>query len=630
MGCELRRGDIGVMRQARRALLTAGLVAGSLGIAALLELELGTLVGDRIASGHVPADQRVVVVDLSERGVDDASVDQFLDGFTSSAITRIAVDSGARVVGFVEFDSLTFNDGGSGRGMVIGSEAMQDFAVLPLIDVAVRHPRSSLPLLVSYRVDQLSSEAAGIGVSLTVEEDAARLMLAFAAVADVENGAVVRVPEAKIAEASGTADRVVAALSIRMLELAGGDPIVRVSSAQLQIGDRTVPLERGRLRIRWSRDLDSLDDEAVLPAAQLLDRSLDRSILRDSIVLVGSLDPADTNFVDTPIGALPPALVHANALNTVISRAWMRPAPIEISVLVAVVGAVGLALMRRASSRLIAACAFALGWSISVRWLADRGTLLPAVFVPAAVLCCAALFEAYRQIRNLLERRRLRELFSQYVSPGVAEQLVSSRFAARVEEGERRTITALFCDLRDFTPLAASLDPSMVRRLLNSYYEAMGTVAFAAGGTVMQYTGDEIFIAFGTPLPMDDHASAAIACARAMFERLDGLNRELVEDDLPPIEFGIGIHTGDVVAAHVGSSFRMQYSVIGDSVNVASRHVKAAAAGEIVISESTVSCATSPSDGEFVTLRLKGVEGERVACVITARPGDAPFGSRRR
>ncbi len=89
----------------------------------------------------------------------------------------------------------------------------------------------------------------------------------------------------------------------------------------------------------------------------------------------------------------------------------------------------------------------------------------------------------------------------------------------------------------------------------------------------MQYTGDEIFVVFGAPLPIANHATAAIECARAMFAQLNALNLMLQQQDMPPINFGIGIHSGEVVAAHVGSSFRMQYSVIGDTVNVAGRHV---------------------------------------------------------
>jgi len=111
-----------------------------------------------------------------------------------------------------------------------------------------------------------------------------------------------------------------------------------------------------------------------------------------------------------------------------------------------------------------------------------------------------------------------------------------------------------------------------VARLAEMASESVA-VAFHSGGTIMQYTGDEIFAVFGAPLPIANHAKAAIECARAMFAQLNALNLMLQQQDMPPINFGIGIHSGEVVAAHVGSSSRMQYSVIGDTVNVAGRHV---------------------------------------------------------
>lgn len=602
----------------RNRLVAAGIVLGSLGVGALFEVAFGEVAADEIVSTNLEVDPRVIVVDLSEEVVDDTGGIQSFQGFASSALASVAAESGATTVGLVEFESLAFPDGGSGRAIVIASDAMQNLGVVPLLDVAIKRPNSSLPILTNYRVDQLSSEVAGIGLPLIDSQDVLRVVPALGAVSALENGAIVHIPESQVDDVARQLDHVVPGMSMRLVELGVGEPIVRASMSEMEIGDMKVPLEDGSMRVRWSDELDDGRDVAVISYADLASHSVDRTRLENSIVLVGTLDPAHTSLVDTPIGALPPVLIQANAVNTLLTRAWMRPASTLVSMLAALVGACAIALMRRTRWRVILACLIVVGWMVAVRLLSDRGTLVQVLPVPVTATIAALLFEVVRQLHNLGERRRLRELFSQYVSPGVAEQLVSSQRGTRAQEGERLTITALFCDLRGFTPLAAALEPSMVRQLLNAYYEEIGAVAFDAGGTVMQYTGDEIFVVFGAPIPMDNHASAAILCARAMFGRLDHLNQLLVADGLPPITFGIGIHSGDVVAAHVGSSFRMQYSVIGDAVNVASRHVSAAAAGQIVISESSIALTSPPADGETIMLQLKGIDGQRLAHVVTA------------
>ena len=201
----------------------------------------------------------------------------------------------------------------------------------------------------------------------------------------------------------------------------------------------------------------------------------------------------------------------------------------------------------------------------------------------------------------------------QYMPDFVARELLESGRERSALDGERHIVTALFVDIRGFTPLAALLEPGQIRVLLNEFYRRMGDAVFAEGGTVLQYVGDEVFAVFGAPLPMDHHAETALRCARAMFAGLDKLQAALAVNGLPPVNFGIGLHSGEVVAAHVGSRARMQYSVIGDAVNVASRHAALAEPGEIILSAATAAV-VEPFDGRADTASLKGV-GETVRVV---------------
>ena len=239
---------------------------------------------------------------------------------------------------------------------------------------------------------------------------------------------------------------------------------------------------------------------------------------RDTIIVVGTVDPAKTTFIDTPLGALPAVLVEANAVNTLLRNDFERPASPLFGWLAAVIGLVGVLLLPRTRWWLVALAALAasIAWLVVARAVADRGRLLPALLPVVAVLVAALLLGVAGQIEVVRERRRIRALFAQYVPRSVAEQLVASGRAGAASEGERVAVTTLFCDLRGFTPIAARLEPSQVRELLNTYYEQMAQVVLDEGGTVLQYTGDEIFGVFGTPLPQDDHARAALRCARRL------------------------------------------------------------------------------------------------------------------
>jgi adenylate cyclase len=179
-------------------------------------------------------------------------------------------------------------------------------------------------------------------------------------------------------------------------------------------------------------------------------------------------------------------------------------------------------------------------------------------------------------------------------------------------------VAVLFCDLRGFTTMAESLEPGEVRDVLNAYYRATTRIVFDHGGTVMQYVGDEVFAVFGAPIPQAEAAATALRCAVAMQAAAGGLNEQLAGRGLPPVAYGIGLHRGQVVAAHVGNEIRRQYAVVGDPVNVGSRLCGQARAGEVVVSDTVLDHAGGPLAVEPLgPLPLKGkrqpVQAFRVA-----------------
>jgi len=194
-----------------------------------------------------------------------------------------------------------------------------------------------------------------------------------------------------------------------------------------------------------------------------------------------------------------------------------------------------------------------------------------------------------------LMRQRVEDAFGRHVHPSVAELILSGRLKT---DGEMKTVTLLFSDLRNFTSFAEQNHPQVVFARINEYYSAMTEIIHRFGGVVLLYVGDEIDAVFGAPFSDDHHSDKAVQAALEMRQALSELNAGFRSLGQRTFHHGIGIHSGPVLAGVVGSTERQTYTMVGDTVNVASRvsDLCKVYKNDILISQQTIQLLTQKYD----------------------------------
>jgi len=245
---------------------------------------------------------------------------------------------------------------------------------------------------------------------------------------------------------------------------------------------------------------------------------------------------------------------------------------------------------------------------------AEAGALQAFAGLAAVSLAKLDLTEALQ--RQTETRRNLERFFA----PEVAAAIVAAG-APVVAGGDRRTVTVLFNDIRGFTQLAESLAPEAVADLLTEFFSAMAEVVFAHGGTLDKFLGDGLLAVWGAPLPVEDDAGRALEAARTMQHTVAALNAVWRSRGRPTIAIGIGLARGEVFAGRIGSDRRLDYTVLGDPVNLAARLCDTAAPGEILLTGQVREALT---DRRGLALRPEGaVRGRTGAAEVWGDAGAA-------
>ncbi|HEV8486088.1 MAG TPA: adenylate/guanylate cyclase domain-containing protein [Blastocatellia bacterium] len=230
---------------------------------------------------------------------------------------------------------------------------------------------------------------------------------------------------------------------------------------------------------------------------------------------------------------------------------------------------------------------------------------------------------------QLVKEALARAAYGRFMPRHVVEQILASPEALSLG-GVNQTVTVLFSDIRGFTTISESLPPETVVRILNEFFSDMTPIVFGHRGLLDKYIGDAVMAIFGAPYATDDSAISAVAAAVAMQRKMLLLNEELKEDGLPQLGMGIGINTGTVTVGYIGSEQRTDYTVIGDTVNAASRLEGEAKAWQILISGPTLEAIGDAFRVNAVgEMPLKGKTLPVQVYEVLWRPEDQPVPSTR-
>lgn len=371
---------------------------------------------------------------------------------------------------------------------------------------------------------------------------------------------------------------------------------------KVRLGDRVLPL-----RTDVNLQLDFRDRSPAfrrISAGDLLfnqQANIPADLFRDRIVLIGgsNIDAPDlfpTPFYEPIVVArlfdrsspmapkrTPGVELHATAAATMLfGNMLTRPRfGWQVMALLVPLALVGLAVFRlRALWGLIAVIATAAVALIVCSWAFDaHGLILPlsSAWLGMALLTPAGLGLRYAREQVLrsesdAERAQVMDIFSRFVSKEVAVQMWNQRGQLSLS-GERRIVTVIFTDIRNFTTLSEKVSSATVVEWLNDYFGRMHTVVESFGGHINKFIGDGLMIVFGAPIDRGgkEEACAAVDCGLAMLQAVETMNQEWANSGRPVIKIGVGIHTGEATCGVVGAERRLEYTLIGDTVNLSAR-----------------------------------------------------------
>jgi adenylate cyclase len=350
-------------------------------------------------------------------------------------------------------------------------------------------------------------------------------------------------------------------------------------------------------------------------ATKVINDTLENTeVLNGAIAMIGATAPGLQDIRSTPFGSVYPGVeIHANVVAGILDRSfrWQPAYMIALEMLSVLIFGLMSALILpllspiRATVQMlmIFAASVLLNWylwTVQMHVLPMAGTVITIWGIYVLNMFFGYFFETRTQ-------QHMSELFGQYVPPDLVKEMAHDPRNYSLAS-QRRELSVLFSDIREFTTISEGLTPAQLSDMLNQYLTPMTLIIHDRQGTIDKYIGDAVMAFWGAPVADPDHADKAVDAAIAMQEGLEELNQSFRKQGLPDVQIGVGINTGDMSVGNMGSRFRRAYTVLGDAVNLASRLeglTKGYGVG-VIVGEATKDEATGFRYMEVDRVRVKG------------------------
>ena len=368
-----------------------------------------------------------------------------------------------------------------------------------------------------------------------------------------------------------------------------------VENNSLQLFDRNIPIDKSyALRINFGSISET---PSYISYGDIISGNFDPSLVKNKIVLIGMTATGEQDIWPIPnsAGEVPGVEIHAAAMDTILRQNYITPVDMITMVWIMLILTSILAfILPRWRTWHWTDIAKATGitgglliiYIIASSIAAGKGHILNVLYPVLLLMVIYVANILFMLITEQSEKRFVSQLFGRYVSPQISEEIVSLADAGKLYlGGEEREITVLFADIRNYTKISEHLSPQAVVKMLNTYIAAIVDISMQNEGIINKFAGDNVMVIWNAPQPQPGHALLGIKAALEAQKKVAEL--QINNPEAFPIQFGIGINTGKALAGNIGSIGRAEYTVIGDTVNLASRICSSTPGGEVWIGPET-------------------------------------------
>jgi adenylate cyclase len=362
---------------------------------------------------------------------------------------------------------------------------------------------------------------------------------------------------------------------------------VKINANSIKINDRTIPIDKDGNCLINMYDLDKVETysmSGVLASLQKIRKGevenllVNPEVFKDSIVFIGASAVGTADLKAIPVAPnAPGVMLHVFLANNYLQNDFMRPPDNRLTFFSVLLGVLLTSWAVMFSKRFIIQAAFPacllllyIGYALLSFKSNMQVELMPFLF---ALVTTSFLSFGYLTFTEAVEKRHVSQLFTQYVSKEILNEVLNNyKEYTKSSAGQKVELTVLFSDIRGFTTMSETTPPEKIVEMLNIHFSVMADIILKHNGTIDKYIGDAIMAFWGAPVKRDDHAEQSVLAAQEMLEGLKEVNKTLKDRGFSlEVKIGIGINTGVATIGEIGSEKKKNYTIVGDTVNLASR-----------------------------------------------------------